>query len=102
MFYSNTGDANYRNDYTTPINQFPFPYVQQPSRVQQPSEPAVYTYQQPSEPAVYNINDLYVYIKSEFAKIDHRLSKLESNQQQEIDEINKAKEDIKYTVRLWS
>lgn len=96
MFYTNTGDANYRNDYTTPINQFPFSYVQQPSR------PDANTHQQPSEPAVYNINDLYVYIKSEFAKIDYRLSKLESNQQQEIDEINKAKEDIKITVNTWS
>jgi hypothetical protein len=81
MFYSNSGDANFRNDYTTPINQ---------------------NIQQPSEPAVNNIYDLYAYIKSEFAKIDYRLSKLESNQQQEIDEINKAKEDIKSTVRRWS
>lgn len=83
MFYSNSGDANYQNDYTTPINQSPY-------------------IQQPSEPAVNNINDLYAYIKSEFAKIDYRLSKLESNQQQEINEINKAKEDIKSTVRRWS
>jgi len=97
MFYSNTGDANYRNDYTTPINQFPFSYVQQPS------QPAVNTYiQQPSEPTINNINDLYLYIKSEFDKIDYRLSKLESNQQQEIDEINKAKEDIKITIHTWS
>jgi hypothetical protein len=84
MFYSNIGDpyrySNYTN-YTTPI----LPNVQQPS-----------------EPAVDNINDLYVYIKSEFDKIDYRLSKLESNQQQEINEINKAKEDIKSTVRRWS
>ena len=81
MFNSNTGDANYRNDNTTPI----MPYAQQPS-----------------EPAVNNINDLYVYIKSEFARIDYRLSRLESNQQQEINEINKAKEDIKSTIRRWS
>ena len=83
MFNSNTGDANFRNDYTTPINQLP--YVQQPS-----------------QPAVNNINDLYVYIKSEFARIDSRLNKIESNQSKEIDEIKLTKEEIKRTVRNWS
>jgi hypothetical protein len=82
MFNSNTGDANFRNDYTTPILAS---YVQQPS-----------------EPAVNNINDLYVYIKSEFARIDSRLNKIESNQSKEIDEIKLAKEEIKRTVRNWS
>jgi hypothetical protein len=83
MFNSNTGDVNYQNNYyTTPILAS---YVQQPS-----------------EPAVNNINDLYVYIKSEFARIDSRLNKIESNQSKEIDEIKLAKEEIKRTVRNWS